>query len=619
MLNRIVFVFLSLMTCVYAFAQQDSIHYVVDDSRFFYESDLYNNDLNVFDEDSTLRHLDTSITDLHQYEMWYRQGEVSQDLGVIGSSVKPLYYSAPSVVGLTSGYVGFNPFSFKNSEVKYYDTKRPYSAINLVMGGNARNYLKVDFGRNIDERASFGMVFRRLTAKDPIGANPGKDPFVNHYSAQVFFNYHTKNHRYYLLTNFRWMNHRLFDTGGVKKDSTFNNPKDYFSDDAQTNLTDVTSNDRRNNWHLYQQFNVLDSSKALQLFHVFDRTKQKYQYLDEDLESNRDFYSHVYYDATQTNDSSSFEVISNKGGVKGLVKGVGYSAYALNRLFYHRRDDSIRYSDYENYVGGALGYRFAKYDLRVKGEAQQMLNGEYNHWGLRMKAKGVFFMYSSDVYSPTMLSQEYLGNNFIWFNDFSAIKSTSFEVGYKFKHKNIEIVPSYGQDNIENFVYYDSTGSPYQENKVVKTNYFGARYHLLFNNKIGWRGFAKYYSVESDTELDLLRAPQLFWHNQLYLKGKLFNGVMDFEAGVDTYYRQSYKGYGYSPVTQQFILQDSQDFGDTWIVDLYFNFKVQNLVLFFKINHINQVIGGEGGYIATAGYPGQDRAIGFGARWQLFD
>ena len=155
-------------------------------------------------------------------------------------------------------YTGFDPFAFKNSEVKYYDTKRPYSAINLVMGGNGRNYLKVDFGRNIDERASFGMVFRRLTAIDPIGSNPGKDPFTNHYSSQVFFNYHTKNHRYYLLANYRWMNHRLFDTGGVKKDDDFTNDK-YFEEIAQPNLTGVTSNDGRNNWHLYQQFNVLDS------------------------------------------------------------------------------------------------------------------------------------------------------------------------------------------------------------------------------------------------------------------------------------------------------------------------------------------------------------------------
>ncbi len=612
MLNKYFFILTVLLCAFFAQGQSDTSKYVVDDSRFYYEEDLFSNSLDIFNRDSTLRHLDTSITSLHQYEMWYKQGDIAQDLGAIGSPLKPLYYSAPSTLGLTSGYVGFDPYSFKNSEVKYYDTKRPFSNLNVIMGGNGRQYLKVDFGRNIDERASFGLVFRRLTSIDPIGANPAKDPFGNHYSSQVFFNYHTKNQRYYLLTNYRWMNHNLFETGGVKKDSDFNR-KDYFDDVAQPNLTNVTSNDRRNNWHIYQQFNVLDSSKTVQLFHVFDRMKQKYQYLDEGLANNIDFYDNIYNDSTLTNDSTTFETITNRGGIKGIVKGVNYSAYALNRSIYHSRNDTVKSSS-ENYVGGSLGYVLEQYDLRLKADIQEMFNGEYSHLGFNAEAKGAFLNFSRDVYSPTMLSREYSGNHLLWIKEFEAITSSSFEVGYKLNYKNIEITPSYGQDAINDLVYYDNTANPIQEDGQVKTNYLGGKYHLVFN-KIGWRGFVKYYSIDSENKV--LRAPKLFWHNQLYLKGKLFKGVMDFEAGFDIYYRESYSGFGYAPNTGQFILEN-EVFKDTWIVDLYFNCKVKNLILFFKINHIKE-IGGEGGYLATAGYPGQGWAIGFGANWKLFD
>lgn len=613
MFNR-VFLFFFIVSTVLVHAQQDSIDYKVEDSRYFYEEDLFCNNIDIFNLDSTLHYIDTSITKLHQYEMWYRDGNISQDLGSIGSSVKPIYYSAPKTLGLTSGHTGFDPFAFKNSEVKYFDTKRPYSNLDVIMGGNGRQFFKADFGRNIDERSSFGLVFRRLTSIDPIGSNPSKDPFANHYSAQVFFNYHTKNQRYYLLANYRWVNHRLFETGGVKVDSTLEYPDAYFSDVAQPNLTQVTSNDRRNNWHIYQQFNVFDSSTSLQLFHVFDREKQKYQYLDEGLENNLNYYPNIYNDSTITNDSSSFEVIANKAGVKGSFKGLNYTGYLFNRLFYHSRNDSVNYSNYENYAGGSLGYNIDDLDFGVSGDFMIMLNGEYSHIGLEAKYKGLKFSYSDDVYSPSMLSQEYFGNHYLWLKTFNAIQSTSYKLSYRLRLKKFIFQPELGIDQIQDLVYYDSTSNPYQEEGIITAIYLGAKFSLDFK-KIGWRGFGKYYEINSD----LLRAPKLFLHNQVYLKGKLFNNVMDFETGIDIYYRSSYKGYGYQAVTQQFILQDSELFWDTWIIDLYFNFKVKNLTLFFKINHVNRGLGSNNGYLSTAGYPGQRRAIGFGVRWKLFD
>ncbi|MCH2046402.1 MAG: putative porin [Saprospiraceae bacterium] len=591
----------------------DSIRYVVDDSRYFTEDDLYLNDLDLFNLDTSLQYLDTSITTIHHYEMWFREGDIAQDLGAIGSPVKPLYYQAPTQIGRSLGYTGYDPFSFTNSEVKYYDTKRPFSGIDIVMGGNGRQMLNVDFGRNIDERSSFGLDFRRITAIDPIGANPAKDPFSNHYSALLFAQYHTKNHRYYILGNYRWMNHRLFDTGGVKQDSTFDYPSDYFIDVAEPNLLNVESNDRRNNWHIYQQFNLVDSSSSVQLFHSFDRQKQKYIYIDNDPSLNVDYYEAILMDSARTADSSAFETVSNKVGLKGVMNGLSYSIYGLNRLYYYNRSDSVYRNGSENYIGGVVGYKSAK--IKAIGSAMLGLNNDYHFFKGEVDVFGGYFNVSNSSYSPTILSMEYFGNHYEWLNDFKNISQTSFEVGFKFKvGEELLLQPFYGMNSINDYIFFAEDSRPYQTTEVINTLYFGLRYDLKRKN-YGIRGFYKNYS----TNTKLLPVPQNFWHNQVYFKGKMFNRVLDCEFGVDTYFRDEFFGYGYSPVVQQYTVQRSELMWSYWIVDLFFNFKVKNLTIFLKLNHLNQGFTSEGSYLASASYPGQGRAIGFGLHWKLFD
>ena len=73
----------------------------------------------------------------------------------------------------------------------------------------------------------------------------------------------------------------------------------------------------------------------------------------------------------------------------------------------------------------------------------------------------------------------------------------------------------------------------------------------------------------------------------------------------------------YDPVLAEFYVQNEQEFGAFPVVDFFFNAKVKQTRIFFKLEHLNSLITGNNNFAAPE-HPYRDFLVRFGLVWDFF-
>jgi hypothetical protein len=126
-------------------------------TRFLYERDLLS-------DREEYNYVDTSLNNFHNYDFLSRNRYRYVDLGNLGSAMRPVFYAPPAEIGVYSGFNAYNPYFYYPDDIRYYDTKSPYSSLYYVQGGLLQQLLKVDFSRNITKDWNAGFNYARTTA-----------------------------------------------------------------------------------------------------------------------------------------------------------------------------------------------------------------------------------------------------------------------------------------------------------------------------------------------------------------------------------------------------------------------------------------------------------------------
>src|SRR5688572_26411336 len=66
-------------------------------SKYYYEKDVFLNRI-------TYHPIDTAIRNFHLFNYVQWHNNVYQDLGNIGTSIMPMFYQVPNIIGITSGF-----------------------------------------------------------------------------------------------------------------------------------------------------------------------------------------------------------------------------------------------------------------------------------------------------------------------------------------------------------------------------------------------------------------------------------------------------------------------------------------------------------------------------------
>jgi hypothetical protein len=635
-------VLILLAICISASAQDDEgpaqrkkRSRVIDDStkqvygpntsKFYYEHDVFYNR-------PVIHTIDTLIKNFHRYNYVQGNNNFYQDLGNIGTAIRPVFYQAPDVIGARSGVDAYDLY-WDSERIRYYDTKSPYSNMNVVLGGKGRSMTRATFSRNINPRWSFGITYRGFFIDKQVPERTGKGDRVTRSNYYDFFtSYYTKDSVYRIIANFRRMFHRIEEFGGVRQNASDSSFQGYFAPNLKVWLGDAESNDLRLNIHFNHQIKI---GEALQVYHVLDRYRQKAKFLDI-YAADGEFFPFQNIESDSAHDVSKFKSVRNEAGIKGNLLKLFYNGYVAIRHYTNTYNHWFDNSDVaytkgsENYLGGRMELNIDSVGLlsgwaEIKQDARDAEGvGNYRIEG-RLVSKWFEASVKQMRYQPSFMQQSYIGAFHEWQQQsFDAVESSQLNGYIHYRSKVLNVSPGLTFTRLSNYVFFEAgsasdtmRASPVQSsgNQVIFSPEL--RFSLTFFRHIVVSNQTVYTSLIENAD-DAIRVPEIFANTQVSYANIHFNGNLDMHAGVDIHWRSPYYAPAYDPAIRQFYNQDTFKLNAFPVVDLFLNAKIKRGRIFLKWNNLVQIVT-KTGYFATPYYPGQRNIIDFGFDWSFYD
>ncbi|MEM6523471.1 MAG: putative porin, partial [Bacteroidota bacterium] len=573
--------------------------------------------------------VDTSIIDWHQTQFQYVSKYKNKyvDLGNIGTAMHSIYPLETDVIGASSGFTLFDPYSYNPSEIKYYRTLSPYSRFKIIWGGEGRSRTEASYTRNINERSNFFFDYRGLFIDKQIGRTGRGDRNVQGINYMFGGSYGSKNGRYQAYGNFTRTRHSVEEIGGVEV-SDINDIEAYFDDNRQPALNDAQNIELRTNYQLYHQYKLRE---GFQVYHEYNRFK-----LQNDFESvggNDAFFDGVIAvdSLTETlniKDRSKIVYRQNEVGVKG---DLGKSFY---NFYYKLKDIDFDYKfldgdtigvdtdRFENYVG--VNLRFGNDSVSfINAYGEYLLDGNFklggslkNNW---IEAEGY-----TALSQPTFIQQAYLGRHDLWVNNFDDPLTTSIKGALNFNRGIFNIKPKASYTLLSNYIYFRETDAsqprslqPVQASSDISMITGEVELSVNFMKYLNFNSEIIYTNV-SGGSADAIRVPDLFVNAQIYFGKAIFKGNLPVQIGFDFHWKSAYFANAYDPAIMQFYVQDVFEVPEYPIVDVFFNAQMKRGRFFFKFNNLYEFINGTG-YFYVPGYPGQSPILDFGFDWSFYD
>jgi hypothetical protein len=309
------------------------------------------------------------------------------------------------------------------------------------------------------------------------------------------------------------------------------------------------------------------------VIYTFDYKNSKKKFYTNDSTSVANFYSNNtdFFKEQKggVNDSTSYWSLSN---TLALSLREGFSEWAKFdltafltqevRAFTLVGQDSISREDTEKatYIGGELAKRTGKI-LRYHAQGSFGVLGKQNIgdmnisgtvetriplWGdtASVQAKAFF-----KNLAPTYYEQHYRSRYFWWENNFGKVKKVFIGGIIDIPHTKTNF--SLGVENVTNYIYFDSTGNPAQNNKE-DIRIMAIQLNQNFQWKaLHWDNQLVYQTSSNDNIIPL---PDFAAYSSLYIQFKI-SGVLTIQMGANAHYWTKYNAPTYEPATQQFKLQ----------------------------------------------------------------
>ncbi|MDQ3392517.1 MAG: putative porin [Bacteroidota bacterium] len=581
--------------------------------------------------------LDTTIHNIHNFNFVDRRQRKFQDLGIIGTPMRPIYYIAPDNIGSTSGFHAFDLYFTAPEQVKYYDTKSPFSRLNFVVGGMGRSIVNVDYSRNIKPNWNIGASLQNISADKQIGISSTRGDRNSDATAYQFYTrYFTKDNKYQLLANFSRLGISIAESGGLQPAESGGiqlaksvNISDLNREETPIWFTKADSREVRVNLHLYQQYKF---SNLVQLYHAIDRTKQAVSFqvpltgvtyfIENNLiQSLGILGSGYYFSDTETRETSDFLFYKNELGFKGDINSLFYNFYLKRRdLLY---ENNLHYTPEHPVNRSAENY--AGFNLR--NDFSDMLhfyaNGEYLLGRNYKLGSGFTFKYlEANVkrvkHEPSFIHEWYSGNHFIWSNDFDPTLSDNLYGAAHLDLPFLKMSPHINFHRIAQPVYFDNNRQPQQASGAAIISAPGIDLNFRFFKSLYIENHFVYTGISGDAAY-VFRIPEYFVNTKIYYGNTHYDNKLTIQAGLDLHFRSAFKAYAYEPTIQQFYLQDDFLIPAFPLADVFVNFKISRAQVFLKYSNLTRVLNITDEYFTTPYYFGQRDVFDFGINWLFFD
>jgi len=552
----------------------------------------------------------TSINNLHRYD----QGLDYLSIGNIGLSGYRLLYNIEDYsmfsISRTIGNKKYLP--------KQFDVKRPYTELSYILGSKEEQVLGVLHTQNISEQANFSFGFDKVKST---GFYNNQASNNNHLFANIWFS--TKKEKYKISLNID--HERIFNehNGGIQYDSIFeqdlllNRNRELMD----VNLSLASSTIKRSELQLNQKFRFMQSLDSLNngVSHALYVNAKGFinERVYKDSILNMDFYDEILFDSLTTNDKVKFE------GVEGVL-GYEFS----NR----KRNQSIVFSPYVkwqsiNYdqhlidtnvstlsVGTDLSISQKKFQLKLEGDYH--LHG-YRNSDVDFKSEFSYVLSenwsfgilgSFNSVSPSLDLLSYYGNNISWENTFSTTEYINLS-GKIFSKKHKTSI-SVAYNDVFNPVYFNFIGEPQQIDGVSQIIQLTAQKEFQIQK---WSIKPKMV-YQYNGGYNIYRLPEYYTDLVIGYKTQMYKNNLNIFIGADVVYYAPTDMMAFSPMVNQYYLDDTKAAGNYPFVDIFLNARIKTVRFFVKATHVNSGLFGYKYYGANH-YPLKDRTIQFGLNW----
>ena len=649
---------LFLLGTVIAQAQQDSVQQILKPLKGSSTNDSITNfktkitDYKFWNNGQKPEIIDTTLN----IKNYYNQNFIRRDafgklfFPNVGGVVTDLeYQDQPFSTSLLPTGKKYN--YYRTSDIKYYDVKTPYTEFIYENGVKEGNFLSSTFSHNINKQFNYTFHYRGLVSEGRYRNEKAQN------NTFVFSsNYKTKNERFKLWWHYSAQNLKNNENGGIKDINDF-----ILQDERRmTNVRNIEVNsqtakstfDARRiemnaSYGILKRINAKDSTfyNPIIIKNTISYEKQKFRY--EDSSAVGDLYeTEILTRLGRSNQKASTDFynvttagfqwtdrVQIEAGVKFQNLRV-FSEEALNYQIFDPKDPTVVLRTVvnpkqieENLVGivGKVNFDWNE-KLKLYGNAEFLQSDNYKSVYnvdavLDITPVNGYTLSAGALIQAKIPSLNQIYNQ-SFFEDFNYAHQFDTENTQKlFAKLNLEKVKTSVEGslyNIDNHVYLDQDLVYKQLSDNV--NYFKIKgiNHLQFG-KINLVSTAQYQKVtKNETYMPL---PDFLIRETLYWQGELFNKKAQLQAGINATYFTKYNGMRYIPIINEFALQDPtsiQEIGGYPILDIFINFKVQNMRFYIRGEHINASFTKEPNYFAAPNVPYRDFKFQLGLKWNIF-
>ena len=524
-------------------------------------------------------------------------------------------------------------FNFMEAkDVNYYYVPTPLTELYFKTVPEQGQQLDAFFTVNTSERLNFSVAYKGVRA---LGRY--RHILTSSGNFRTTLNYQTKNRKYRVKAHFISQDLLNEENGGLTNDAlvSYISREPEFDDRSvlDVNFEDAESTLYGKGLFLDHEYYLLGTQDTVQnklyLSHRLDYSYKKFQYLQSSAANTLLGES---FQSTNLNDETRFRNLNNTIAVNfdnpvlGKLSGrAGYSSfdYWYDSVFVGEEgvaEDRLEGrllnvgGSYDNFLAGFnlhgdisfnFGDDFSGNHI-LASAGYQLDENNFLNFGIKQTSRAPnlnFLLYQSNYV------------NYNWQNDFDNENAQSL-----FFELSARLVADISGEltQIQNFTYFSlddqNAVKPLQFDGDVR--YFKLKAQREFNfGKFALDNTVLYQNVsDGDAVLNL---PELVTRNTFYYKDFWFNKALYLQTGLSFRYFSSYQMDAYDPVLAEFYVQNDVEYGNYPVVDFFFNGKVDQARIFFKLENLNFLIDGNNNFSAPR-HPHNDFMVRFGLVWNFF-
>ncbi len=578
-------------------------------------------------------------------------------LGNSGTATRSLLFSPVLSAGFDPGFHAFDVYEWKTEKARFFQTTRPYSEINYLLGSRVEQIIELMHTQNIKPGWNVAFQYRLINS-------PGyfQNQKTNHNNYSLTSKFQSRNLRYNAWLLLLGNKIQASENGGIiDTTNILDNPiyKERFNINTHIGgsnpfsgnffSTKITTGNKyseftvilRQQYDLGRKDSVVTDSTVIPLFyprlrfeHTIRLDQDKYTFLDYIADS---MYYKKYYDTSLRRPLDSFilrerwQVLSNDFSIYQFPDAKNLQQF-------------IKLGVLLQNISGDLSSGNKTF-INTAGHAEYRNRTRNQQWDIEANGKLYFTGFNAGDFEAHLGLQRQLGKKAGYlqlgfenasrrpafrFDNRSSFYLLKYNADFK-KENNTHLLASYFLPSFR----FRLTGHYYLVNNYtyVRDYYKLQQERSLFNLlqialektiKLGkhWNWHAEFY-LQQVVGSAPVHVPVLYTRNRFAYEGNLGFRNLDIAMGAEFRYRAAYKADDYSPALGIFSYQDSVTIRNSLPdISAYVHFRIRPFKAFIRVENLNTARNLEGfGFtnnsLVATGYPLPGLQFRLGVYWSF--